>query len=329
MIAAMNFPPDSSVVERVEASPNFDERPGLGRPDMIVLHYTGMLFSHEAIHRLCDTKARVSSHYVVLESGSIVQLVQEAKRAWHAGVSSWAGDPDINSRSIGIEICNPGHEFGYPDFPSRQIAATTTLCRSILTRNIIRPENILAHSDVAPARKQDPGEKFPWKRLAQSGVGLWVEAGVVNDAPLSPDDSGAKVTELQRMLSEYGYGIDTSGRYDTITTEVVTAFQRHFRPSQVDGIADAMTVQTLRKLLIARDAQPLKKAELAKPAAAAPAASPELKPAPPPPRPLPPEPPAAESVATDRPFAAGIQPAADPKPAAAKPGFLRGLWPSS
>ena len=153
---------------------------------MIVLHYTGMLFSHEAIHRLCDTKARVSSHYVVLESGSIVQLVQEAKRAWHAGVSSWAGDPDINSRSIGIEICNPGHEFGYPDFPSRQIAATTTLCRSILTRNIVRPENILAHSDVAPARKQDPGEKFPWKRLAQSGVGLWVEAGAVNDATAQP-----------------------------------------------------------------------------------------------------------------------------------------------
>ncbi len=238
------------------------------------------------------------------------------------GVSSWAGDPDINSRSIGIEICNPGHEFGYPDFPSRQIAATTTLCRSILTRNIVRPENILAHSDVAPARKQDPGEKFPWKRLAQSGVGLWVEAGVVTDAPLSPDDSGAKVTELQRMLAEYGYGIDTSGRYDTITSEVVTAFQRHFRPSQVDGIADAMTVQTLRKLLIARDAQPLKKAELAKPAA--PAASPETRQAPAAPKPLAAEPPAAEPVAADRPFAAGIQPAAEPKPAAGETGLPAG-----
>ena len=110
------FHQDSSVVERVEPSPNFDERTGLGHPDMIVLHYTGMQFAHEAIHRLCDPKARVSSHYVVLENGSIVQLVQEAMRAWHAGVSVWGGDPDINSRSIGIEICNPGHEFGYRGF---------------------------------------------------------------------------------------------------------------------------------------------------------------------------------------------------------------------
>jgi N-acetylmuramoyl-L-alanine amidase len=257
----MSFTPDSSVVERVEPSPNFDERPGLGRPDMIVLHYTGMQFSHEAIHRLCDPKARVSSHYVVLETGAIVQLVQEGHRAWHAGVSVWAGDPDINSRSIGIEICNPGHDFGYPEFPSRQIAATITLCRSILTRNIIRPENILAHSDVAPSRKQDPGEKFPWRLLAQSGVGLWARLDTVFDQePMKPNDSGLKITELQKMLAEYGYGIDVTGRYDVGTSEVVTAFQRHFRPAQVDGIADGATVQTLRKLLVARDAQPQKPA---------------------------------------------------------------------
>jgi N-acetylmuramoyl-L-alanine amidase len=255
------FSQDSSVVERVEPSPNFDERPGLGRPDMIVLHYTGMQFAHEAIHRLCDTKARVSSHYVVIETGSIVQLVQEGKRAWHAGVSSWGGETDINGRSIGIEICNPGHEWGYVDFPSRQIAATITLCRSILTRHIIRPENIVAHSDVAPSRKQDPGEKFPWRLLSLSGIGLWAEAGVIPDAEaLKPNDTGVKVTELQRMLGEYGYGIEASGRYDIATGEVITAFQRHFRPSQVDGIADAATVQMLRKLLIARDAQAQKAA---------------------------------------------------------------------
>ena len=253
------FQPDSSVVERVEPSPNFDERPGLGRPDMIVLHYTGMQFCHEAIHRLCDPKARVSSHYVVLESGSIIQLVPESHRAWHAGVSAWAGDSDINSRSIGIEICNPGHDFSYPDFPARQIAATIALCRGILTRNIIRPENVVAHSDVAPSRKQDPGEKFPWKLLAQSGVGLWVDVGNVFDQqPVKPDDTGVKITELQKMLSDYGYGIDISGRYDVTTREVVTAFQRHFRPSQVDGIADGATIQTLRKLLIARDSRPQK-----------------------------------------------------------------------
>ena len=246
------FVADSSVVERVEPSPNFDERTGLGRPDMIVLHYTGMQFCHEAIHRLCDTKARVSAHYVVHENGSIVQLVPEGMRAWHAGVSVWGGDPDVNSRSIGIEICNPGHDFGYPDFPSRQVAATITLCRSILTRQIIRPENIVAHSDVAPSRKNDPGEKFPWKRLSQSGIGLWVDVGTVADIEaLKPNDAGTKITDLQRSLAEYGYGIDISGRYDVSTKEVVTAFQRHFRPSQVDGIADAATQQMLRKLLVA------------------------------------------------------------------------------
>ena len=255
------FSPDSSVVERVEPSPNFDERTGLGYADMILLHYTGMQFSHEAIHRLCDPKARVSSHYVVTETGSIIQLVQEAKRAWHAGVSVWGGDTDVNSRSIGIEVCNPGHDFGYPDFPPRQIAATILLCRSILTRNIVRPENIVAHSDVASSRKNDPGEKFPWKLLALSGVGLWVEAGAIADAEsFKLHDTGPKVTELQRMLADYGYGIDATGRYDIATTEIVTAFQRHFRPAQVDGITDAATLQTLRKLLVARDTQPQKPA---------------------------------------------------------------------
>jgi N-acetylmuramoyl-L-alanine amidase len=250
------FSQDSSVVERLEPSPNFDERTGLARPDMIILHYTGMQFSHEAIHRLCDPKARVSCHYVVLETGSIIQLVPENKRAWHAGVSVWGGDTDINSRSIGIEVCNPGHDFGYPEFPSRQIAATITLCRSILTRNIIRPEHVLAHSDVAPSRKQDPGEKFPWKLFAQSGVGLWAEPGPVPDAePLRPNDSGTKVTDLQRLLVEYGYGIEVSGLYDVPTMEIITAFQRHFRQAQVDGITDATTLQTLRKLLVARDSQ--------------------------------------------------------------------------
>jgi N-acetylmuramoyl-L-alanine amidase len=254
------FSPDSSVVERVEPSPNFDERTGLARPDMIVLHYTGMQFAHEAVHRLCDPKARVSSHYVVMDNGSILQLVPEVKRAWHSGVSSWSGDPDINSRSIGIEITNPGHEFGYPDYPARQIAAVITLCRSILTRNIVRPENVVAHSDVAPSRKQDPGEKFPWKRLAQSNIGLWVQPDAITDGPLLQlNDSGDKVTELQKALTDYGYGVDSNGTYDTATQDVVIAFQRHFRPAKVDGIADPSTRETLRKLLVARELGPLQK----------------------------------------------------------------------
>jgi N-acetylmuramoyl-L-alanine amidase len=251
----MTFAPDSSVVERVEASPNFDERTGLARPDMIVLHYTGMQFAHEALHRLCDLKARVSSHYMVMDNGSVVQLVPEAKRAWHAGVSAWGGDTDINSRSIGIEIANPGHDFGYPDFPTRQIAAVITLCRGIMTRNVVRPENVLAHSDVAPSRKQDPGEKFPWKRLSMSGVGLWVDPAPITNGGggLNPTDTGDRVTELQKSLIAYGYGLEPTGHYDVLTTEVVTAFQRHFRPAKVDGIADASTLTTLRNLLAARD----------------------------------------------------------------------------
>jgi N-acetylmuramoyl-L-alanine amidase len=252
------FSPDSSVVERIEASPNFDERTGLARPDMIVLHYTGMQFSQDAIMRLCDPAARVSSHYVVVENGAIVQLVPEVRRAWHAGISSWGGDTDINSRSIGIEICNPGHDFGYPDYPARQIAAVITLCRSIMTRNIVRPENVVAHSDVAPGRKQDPGEKFPWKRLAQSGIGLWAEPVPVTEGPvLNFDDSGDKVTDLQKALAEYGFGIDINGSYDAATRDAVTAFQRHFRAAKVDGICDVSTRETRRKVLVARELGPL------------------------------------------------------------------------
>jgi N-acetylmuramoyl-L-alanine amidase len=244
------FTQDSSVVERVEPSPNFDERTGLGHADMIVLHYTGMQFAHEAIHRLCDPTARVSSHYVVIETGSIVQLVQESKRAWHAGVSVWGGDPDVNSRSIGIEVCNPGHDFGYPEFPSRQIAATITLCRSILTRNIIRPENIVAHSDVAPSRKNDPGEKFPWARLHAAGIGHWVEPlPPGTDTGLGLGDHGPAVLALQQALASYGYGVPQTGAFDAATRDVVVAFQRHFRPERVDGRADCSTIETLDRLL--------------------------------------------------------------------------------
>ena len=175
------FQPDSSVVERVVPSPNIGERAGGREPDMIVLHYTGMQTGDAALERLCDPEAKVSSHYLVYENGSTVQMVPEALRASHAGVSSWEGETDTNSRSIGIEIVNPGHDFGYPAFPSRQIAAVIVLCKGILTRHTILRENIVAHSDVAPARKQDPGEKFPWKLLHDSGVGLWVEPAPITD----------------------------------------------------------------------------------------------------------------------------------------------------
>ena len=263
VLACLNLSPSSSLVERVVPSPNVDDRVG-GDPDIILLHYTGMQTAEEALERLRDPVARVSSHYFVHENGNIVQMVPEAKRAWHAGVSSWGGQTDINSRSIGIEIVNPGHDFGYPDFPIRQIAAVIALCRGIIARRNIAPDRVLAHSDVAPARKQDPGEKFPWRLLAESGVGLWVEPVPITDwLSLVPGDTGETVTELQKALTEYGYGLTISGDYDEATKTVITAFQRHFRPAQIDGMADTSTRETLRKLLEARNAPAKPTANLA------------------------------------------------------------------
>jgi N-acetylmuramoyl-L-alanine amidase len=179
-----------------------------------------------------------------------VQCVQEAKRAWHAGVASWAGEEDINSCSIGIEIVNRGHDWGYPDFPLRQIAAVIALCRGIIIRRDIPPWRVVGHSDVAPARKKDPGEKFPWHALADSGVGQWVRpTPIVPGEVMKIGSEGDAVHALQQSLARYGYGIKASGTFDNTTAEVVTAFQRHFRPERVDGVADPSTLTTLQALL--------------------------------------------------------------------------------
>jgi N-acetylmuramoyl-L-alanine amidase len=249
------FPPDSCVVAEVLPSPNHGERRDGRRPDMILLHYTGMRDAEGALELLRARGSEVSAHYFVFEDGRIIQLVQESQRAWHAGKAIWAGETDVNSCSIGIEIVNPGHDFGYPDFPKRQIAAVTALCRSIQTRHPIAPNRVLAHSDVAPARKQDPGEKFPWRTLYESGVGIWVKPAPIMDfgQVLSPGDRGKPVAALQKALSDYGYGIDITSEYDHPTREVVTAFQRHFRPERIDGIADASTRSTLNELLANRN----------------------------------------------------------------------------
>ncbi len=200
--------------------------------------------------------AEVSAHYVVLPDGYIIQLVAEAQRAWHAGASSWAGETDINSHSIGIELANPGHEHGYPDFPKRQIAATTALCRSILTRHRIPRDRVLAHSDVAPTRKQDPGERFPWKTLADSGIGLWVRpAPVTQVGPIFVlGETDPAIDEIQRLLARFGYGVTPTGYLDSATRDAVAAFQRHFRPIRVDGVVDVSTTGTLKALLAAREA---------------------------------------------------------------------------
>ncbi|WP_040586532.1 N-acetylmuramoyl-L-alanine amidase [Allomesorhizobium alhagi] len=243
------FAPDHSGAE-VRVSPNFGPRANGVRPDMIVLHYTGMETGAAAEARLCDPASEVSSHYLVHEDGRIVQMVRESDRAWHAGKSSWRGVTDINSRSVGIEIVNPGHEFGYREFPKIQILAVIELCRGIAHRHGVKPEMILGHSDVAPGRKVDPGEKFPWRRLARHGIGHFVEPARLRGGAISSlGDSGAPVEELQSMLALYGYGVEITGVFDRQTEIAVAAFQRHFRPRQVDGIADRATVETLRRLL--------------------------------------------------------------------------------
>jgi N-acetylmuramoyl-L-alanine amidase len=210
-------------------SPNHDDRGGVA-VDMLVLHYTGMRSGAAAIDRLCDPASKVSAHYTVDEDGTVYAHVPEARRAWHAGVSHWAGATDINARSIGIELVNPGHEFGYRAFPDAQIAALTTLCHGILLRHPIPSWRVLGHSDVAPARKEDPGELFPWKRLADAGIGLW---------PV-PGDSNLEASALAR------YGYDAHAPLD----KVITAFQRHFRPKTVNGVWDDECARLLHGLLV-------------------------------------------------------------------------------
>ena len=244
------FNPDSSIASDVIPSLNYGERGNGRQPDMIVLHYTGMPDVEGAIARLCSAGTDVSAHYIVLEDGRIVQSVPEAKRAWHAGVSSWAGEDDINSCSIGVEIVNRGHDWGYPEFPLRQTAAVIALCRGIMLRRKVPSHRVLAHSDVAPGRKKDPGEKFPWHSLANSGVGHWVQpAPIVRGETLKLGTISNDVADLQTALAQYGYDVPIHGNYDAATMEVVTAFQRHFRPARVDGVTDHSTLITLKSLL--------------------------------------------------------------------------------
>jgi N-acetylmuramoyl-L-alanine amidase len=243
------FAPDYHGAD-VMASPNFGERKDGRSPDMIILHYTGMPTAQGALDWLTRTESEVSCHYFVFEDGRIVQLVPEASRAWHAGRSAWKSETDINSASIGIEIANPGHPGGLPDFPAAQIAAVTRLCRDIIARRGIVPERVLAHSDVAPIRKIDPGERFPWADLATEGIGHWVEPSPVGGGRFFHlGDAGPPVEALQAMLVLYGYDVPVSGEYCPRTQGVVEAFQRHFRQERVDGIADASTIETLHRLL--------------------------------------------------------------------------------
>jgi N-acetylmuramoyl-L-alanine amidase len=217
-------------------SPNHDERPPGAVVDMLVLHYTGMKTADEALARLCDPEAKVSAHYTIGRDGRVFSHVPEARRAWHAGVSFWAGESNVNARSVGIELVNPGHEFGYVPFTDAQIAALIDLSKAILARHPITPNRVVGHSDVAPARKTDPGELFPWKHLADFGIGLW------------PAGGHRELREpVESALARYGYGLPP---YTDVPLEaVITGFQRHFRPSEVNGRWDGECDSALAALL--------------------------------------------------------------------------------
>lgn len=224
---------DLAVRER--PSPNRDARPGGRAPDTLVLHYTGMRGGTEAaVARLSDPAAKVSAHYLVAEDGTVVRLVPEAERAWHAGRSWWRGRSGLNDVSVGVEIANPGHEWGYRAFPEAQMAAVVALTREIVGRWSIAPLDVVAHSDVAPDRKEDPGELFDWRRLAAAGVGAWPEGAA--DEP--PDEAAAR-----ELLAAVGYPLEAQG---ASLAETLKAFQRRFRPELVDGRLDAGTMGRLR-----------------------------------------------------------------------------------
>jgi len=248
------------IIERL--SPNFDART---RPiDLVVLHYTGMQDAETALARLTDPEPiagrypgpwqpfdvvadaplpRVSAHYVVDEAGQIYSLAPEEHRAWHAGASSWEGEGDVNARSIGIEIVNGGHDFGLPDFPDAQIEAVITLLQDVLARWRLTPARVVAHSDIAPERKLDPGEKFPWKRLADASVSIWPKP-----ISLRIEPGEDRVGRVQQQLVAIGYGVEMTGAMDAATRAALRAFQRRFRPSTIDGLIDDETQMLLSAL---------------------------------------------------------------------------------
>ncbi len=214
-------------------SPNHDERPAGIAVDMLVLHYTGMGDAGQALERLCDAASKVSAHYLIDEEGRLFSLAPEDRRAWHAGVAWWRGRTDINACSIGIEMVNPGHEFGLSPFPEPQMSALVDLARDILRRHPISPFNIVGHSDIAPRRKRDPGELFDWRRLAGAGIGPW---------PDHPEPHEMTADQALRMLAEIGY--------ETVDPrKTVEAFQRRYRAARIDGLVDCETAGLVAALL--------------------------------------------------------------------------------
>jgi N-acetylmuramoyl-L-alanine amidase len=253
----VTFAADSPLVNAIHPAENREPRRGGVKPSLLILHYTGMSSAAKAIDWLARAESGVSCHYVIDEAGRITQLVPESLRAWHAGASYWRGETDINSHSIGIEIQNPGHQHGYPDFPPAQMESVIALSKDITRRHAMTADAVLAHSDVAPGRKIDPGEKFDWMLLAREGLGFWVRPSLVrtDDPGLGLGDRDARVERAQEHLASYGYNVVPTGVLDETTEKVLKAFQSHFRPRRVDGRLDRSTETTLERLIDASHRQ--------------------------------------------------------------------------
>ncbi|RKQ71728.1 N-acetylmuramoyl-L-alanine amidase [Litorimonas taeanensis] len=246
------------LIDTHQTSPNYDERT---LPlSMLVLHYTGMESGEAALQRLCDAQAKVSAHYLVHEDGRVQQLVDEAHRAWHAGIGSWRGIRDVNSASIGIEIVNGGHNFpdvngAPPAYPDVQINAVIALCHEVIKRHNIRPWNVIGHSDLAPGRKEDPGEHFPWAGLAAAGIGLWFQEETAEETEsdkrvlfeLGDRDRGVSV--VQQGLAQLGYDVAITGQFDETTSKAMRAFQRRWRPDDISGFVDMDCLQRIGALV--------------------------------------------------------------------------------
>ncbi|MFD2206331.1 N-acetylmuramoyl-L-alanine amidase [Kiloniella antarctica] len=234
-------------INRKFQSPNYGIRPKEKKIDTLLLHYTGMKSGQEALDRLCDDQSQVSAHYLVEEDGCVFQMVDEENRAWHAGLASWQGESDINSCSIGIEIVNPGHEWGYRNFSEPQMRALIELCKEILNRHPIPPQRVLAHSDVAPERKEDPGELFDWGRLQNANIGLYTN-NISSQSDIHKDN-------FLQKLSAYGYFLDLLSPEHPASIAAIIAFQRHFRPDKLDGVIDQECCEILSNLHSQLDAQ--------------------------------------------------------------------------
>ncbi|MEJ0062969.1 MAG: N-acetylmuramoyl-L-alanine amidase [Alphaproteobacteria bacterium] len=220
-------------------SPNWDERADGKAVQYVILHYTGMESADAARHRLCDPAAKASSHYMIERDGKIWQFVGEDKRAWHAGQSFWRGERDMNGVSVGIELVNRGHQFGYETFPDAQIGVCGDLILDIMHRHAVPASNIIGHSDIAPMRKEDPGEYFPWKALAARGIGLWGE-------PAAEHEGAMDIAEIRRSLRQIGYECPEAGEYDRELRLCLLAFQRHWHQDNLTGLPNAGTAARLR-----------------------------------------------------------------------------------